>query len=152
MKRADTLFQAHRWSDARASYDRARHGAQGAERDRTVLRMAACDVQLRRYRQAAEPLKGQMAGAYSDEATFFYLLAVRGLGDRGEYEREARQFADSHRDSPYAEDTLNNLASHFIVADEDTEAEAGVPRTDRALPFGSLHRTCVLARRLVGLP
>jgi soluble lytic murein transglycosylase len=121
-KRADTLFAARRWSEARASYDRAYHDSQGAERDRMVVRIAACDVQLRRFRPALEPLKGQMAGAFSDEAAFFYLSALRGIGDGTEYEREARIFADSRRESPYAEDALNNLASHFIVADEDERA------------------------------
>jgi len=123
LKRADALFQARRWSGARASYERARHGAQGTERDRIAVRLAACDVQLRRFRPALEPLKGQRAGASSDEATFYYLSALRGVGDREEYEREVRVFADGRRDSPFAEDALNNLASHFIVADDDRRAE-----------------------------
>ena len=123
IKRADALFQARRWPAARKSYDRAREGAQGAEKDRVTLRMAACDVYLRKFRQAYQPLKGQMAGAYADEATFFYLSALRGMGEHADYEREARAFADRRRESPYAEDTLNTLASHFIIEDEDERAE-----------------------------
>jgi len=122
LKRADTLFQARRWSDARASYERARPGMHGADRDRLVVRLAACDVQLRRYTQAHEPLKGQMAGPHGDEATFYYLSSLRGLGDRTAYEQQARLFADRRRASPFAEETLNNLASHHIVADEDSRA------------------------------
>ena len=56
LKRADVLFQARRWEAARTSYERARDGATGAERDRVTLRMAAADVQLKRYRQARDPL------------------------------------------------------------------------------------------------
>jgi soluble lytic murein transglycosylase len=123
LTRADTLFQARRWTDARASYERARDGAVGAERDRIAVRLAACDVQLRRFRPALDPLKGQTAGPYADEAAFFYLGALRGAGERADYLREARIFADSHRESPYAQDALNNLASHFIVEDEDEDAE-----------------------------
>jgi soluble lytic murein transglycosylase len=123
LKRADALFQARRWSDARSAYERAHKGANGPDKDRIAVRIGACDVQLRRFRPALEPLKGQIAGSDGEEAAFFYLSALRGSGDRAEYEREARIFADSHRQSPYAEDALNSLASHFIVADEDEDAE-----------------------------
>jgi soluble lytic murein transglycosylase len=123
LKRADALFQARRWAAAYKSYERAREDAKGAERDRALLRLAACDVHMKRYRQALEPLKGQTAGAHADEATYFYISALRGVGDREEYEREARIFADRRRDSPFAEEALNNLASHFIIADDDASAE-----------------------------
>jgi soluble lytic murein transglycosylase len=123
LKRADALFQARRWAAAYKSYERAREDAKGAERDRALLRLAACDVYMKRYRQALEPLKGQTAGAHADEATYFYISALRGVGDREEYEREARIFADRRRDSPFAEEALNNLASHFIIADDDASAE-----------------------------
>jgi len=123
VKRADTLFQARRWPAARASYERAHDSVSGAERDRVHVRIAACDVQLRQFQQAHDTLKGQRAGAHSDEATFYYLSALRGLGERVEYEREARGFADNRRESPFAEQVLNNLASHFIIDDEDTRAD-----------------------------
>jgi soluble lytic murein transglycosylase len=123
LKRADVLFQARRWEAARTSYERASDGATGAERDRVTLRMAAADVQLKRYRQAREPLKGQLAGAYSDEANFYYVTALRGLGDRDDYVREGRSFADRRRESPFAQEMLNDLASHFIIDDEDERAD-----------------------------
>lgn len=123
LARADTLFQARRWPAARASYERARGAVSGGERDRVHVRIAACDVQLRRYEQAFEPLKGQRAGAHADEATFYYLSALRGVGERAAYEREALTFADRRRQSPFAEEALNNLASHFIIGDEDDRAD-----------------------------
>jgi soluble lytic murein transglycosylase len=85
--------------------------------------MAACDVQLRRYQQAHDPLRGLMGGPHGDEATFYFLSTLRGLGDRAQYEHQARAFADRRRESPFAEETLNNLASHHIIADEDTRAD-----------------------------
>jgi soluble lytic murein transglycosylase len=123
VKRADTLFQARRWPAARLSYERAHDAVGGAERDRVHVRIAACDVHLRRFDQALEPLKAQRAGAHADEATFYYLSALRGLGERAEYERQARAFADLRRQSPFAEEALNNLASHFIIEDEDERAD-----------------------------
>ena len=123
LKRADALFQARRWAAAQKSYERARGGAKATDRDRVQLRLAACDVHLKRYRQASDPLKGQMAGPYPDEAAFFYISSLRGLGEGEEYQRQARIFADRRRESPFAEELLNNLASHFIIADDDRSAE-----------------------------
>lgn len=123
LARADALFKARRWSAARSSYERARDSGSGADRERASLRVAACDVHLGRYRQARDPLKGHLAGAYADEASFFYLTALRGLGDHDEYVRQARIFADSRPSSPYAEEALNNLASHFIIDDQDARAD-----------------------------
>ena len=123
LKRADALFQARRWEAARTSYERASDGATGAERDRVSLRMAAADVQLKRYRQARDPLRGQTAGPYADEANFYYITALRGLGEKDEYERLGRSFADSRTESPYAQEMLNDLATHFIVADDDERAD-----------------------------
>ena len=123
LKRADALFQARRWEAARTSYERASDGATGAERDRITLRIAAADVQLKRYRQARDPLKGQLAGAYSDEANFYYITALRGLGERDEYVRLGRIFADSRTESPFAQEMLNTLATHFIIDDEDERAD-----------------------------
>jgi tetratricopeptide (TPR) repeat protein len=123
LKRADVLFQARRWSSARASYERAEPGVTGDQRDRVQTRMLACDVQLKRYRQASTLLKGQLAGAAADEAAFYFITTLRGLGERDEYVRQARIFADSRPSSPFAEEALNNLATHFIVADEDLRAD-----------------------------
>jgi soluble lytic murein transglycosylase len=123
LKRADALFQGRRWEQAHKSYERARSGATGAERQRIVLRIAACDVLLRRYQQAREPLRGLLGGPFGDEAAFYDVAAIRGLGDHEEYVRQARLFADRRRESPFAEETLNTLATHFIVADEDDRAD-----------------------------
>ncbi|MCC7123615.1 MAG: transglycosylase SLT domain-containing protein [Acidobacteria bacterium] len=123
LKRADTLFAARRWTAAYTSYERARAGAGDRDRQRIDLRMAAADVQLKRFKQAEEPLRGLRAGDFADEAGFYYISALRGLGRRDTYETEARAFADQHRDSPFAEELLNNLASHFIIADEDGRAD-----------------------------
>lgn len=123
LKRADALFQARRWAAAQKSYERARSGVGTADRERVHLRLAASDVNQKKYRQAVTPLKGQLAGPYADEASFYYLAALRGMGERAEYERQARLFADRRRDTPFAEEILNNLASHYIIADEDAKAD-----------------------------
>ncbi len=124
LARADVLFTARRWTAARASYERARTGAAAADRDRIALRLLACDVRLGRHKQAREGLRERLAGSQAEEAGFYYATAVGGLGDRNEYARLARRFADDHPASPLAEELLNNLATAFIIADEDPRADA----------------------------
>ena len=43
--------------------------------------------------------------------------------DAEAYPREARGLADRHRSSVFAEEALNDLATHFIIADEDERAD-----------------------------
>ncbi len=123
LARADALFAARRWSDARDSYERARPHVSGDETDRVRVRIAACDARLGRHRQVVEPLRALVSGEHSDEAHFYYLVALRGIGDKEGYERATSIFAEEHLSSPFAEEALNNLASHFIIADEDARAE-----------------------------
>jgi soluble lytic murein transglycosylase len=123
LARGDALFAARRWTDARESYERARPYVSGEETERVGLRMAACDARLGRHRQVIDPLRALVSGAHSDEAHFYYLVALRGVGDNAEYERATRIFAEEHTSSPFAEEALNNLASHFIIADEDARAD-----------------------------
>ena len=152
LKRADALFQARRWEAARTSYERARDGATGAERDRVALRMAAC-------RRAAEALsagarsrcEGRSPAPTPTKRTSTTSARLRGLGERDEYERLGRSFADSRTESPFAQEMLNNLASHFIVADDDDRADEVFRMHDRALSRRALHRARLLALGLVGL-
>ena len=124
LRRADALFQARRFDAARASYTRARTaGLPPADDTRARIRIAASDVRLRKFRagfEALQPFDGDIA---SDEVGFYRVAALAGLGPREAYRREARAFADAFPRSPLAEDALNDLASHFIVADEDEDAD-----------------------------
>jgi soluble lytic murein transglycosylase len=121
--RADALFAARRWTPARRSYDRARPFTTGADRDHVTMRLAACDVGLGRHRPAREALEPYLEGPLAEEATFHYLTALRGSGQKAEYVRRAHEFAAEHVSSPWAQDTLNALASHFIIDDEDSQAD-----------------------------
>lgn len=123
LARADALFRARRWADARAAYARARGGLRGPDGQRAGLRVAACDVRLGRARQGRDDLRAFLEGPFADEAGYYSVTALRAL-DAEAYPREARGFADRHRSSAFAEETLNDLATHLIVADEDDRADA----------------------------
>ncbi len=63
-------------------------------------------------------------GPLADEANFHYVAATRGLNLKDEHRDLARAFVEKFPNSPFADEVLNNLASAFIIDDEDDEADA----------------------------
>ena len=121
--RADILFNARRWTPARRSYERARPFSAGGDRDRVLMRLAACDVALGRHRQGRDALMPFLDGPLAGEATVHYLTALRGGGQKDEYVQQARAFTAGGAATPWAEEALNTLATHFIIDDEDAQAD-----------------------------
>jgi soluble lytic murein transglycosylase len=123
--RAERLFASKRYQAARDGFQELVSFAVGDEAELVAMRVAECDHYLRRYRQAREQLAPLLERASRRaEAQFFYLTATRELGAHDEYVRRSRELVSAVPDSSWAEETLNNLASHFIVADEDEQADA----------------------------
>ena len=58
------------------------------------------------------------------EARFFYLSAIRELGDHEQYVALARALVAEFPESSWAEETLNNLGTHYIVTNDDEAAAA----------------------------
>jgi len=86
--------------------------------------VAECDYYLDRFRAAREELQPYLKhGAREAEARFFYLTATRGQGDQSTYLELARKFVADFPDSSWSEETLNNLASHYIIVDDDDAAD-----------------------------
>ena len=125
LARADRLFAARRWAQARAAFEPLARVAPSADRTRIALRLAEADYYLDRHRAARDGLRPLVEdGKYETEARFFYLTTVRALGDTTAYVRLARQLVNDHPDNEWSAETLNNLASHHIIADEDAQADA----------------------------
>lgn len=124
LARAETLFQARRWTNARASYQRVRPFVADDQRARIDMRLAAADVAVGRYREGRDALRVHLDGAHAEEAHFHYVNAARGLKLKDEHRRLARAFVDEFPNSPFAQEILNNLASAHIIDDEDDEADA----------------------------
>lgn len=136
-QRAHVLFEARRWDEAKEAYARIRRVAtREADEALAAVREAACDIQRRRYVPARETLRAQAAGPSGIEAQFYLLAALRVQGSRDEYIRQVQAFVDGHPDSPLAESALNDLATFYIVADEDAEAEAVFLRMLDRYPAG----------------
>ena len=124
LARAEALFTARRWAQARAAFQPLARAARGDDRELVALRLAEADYYLDRHRAARTALVPYLKGAKREaEARFFHLTATRALGDHTTYVTLARGLVADHGDGEWAVETLNNLASHYITIDEDEKAD-----------------------------
>jgi soluble lytic murein transglycosylase len=124
--RAERLFGSRRYADARTAFAALAPLASGDEKELVHLRIAESDHYMRRYaaaRTALEPYTRR--ASRKAEAQFFYLTATRELGEHNEFVRLSRELVAAWPEESWAEETLNNLATHFIKVNEDARA-AGV--------------------------
>ena len=124
LKRAEALFAARRWAQARAAFQPLASVARGDDRELVALRLAEADYYLDRHRAARDALTPFLDGSRREaEARFFHLTATRALGDHATYVTLARRLVTDHPESEWAAEALNNLASHYILIDEDEQAD-----------------------------
>jgi soluble lytic murein transglycosylase len=122
--RADRLYDARRFADAHRAWERVRPRATGADRQRVDLRLAQCDVHLQRYARGLASLTSHLAqagAAWRDEAGYFVLTALRGL-KRADYPAQVARFVRDYPASSFAEAALNDLATYYVLADDDARA------------------------------
>ena len=135
--RAERLFEARRWAQARAAFAPLARAAQGNDRTLIALRLAECDYYLDRHRASRDALRPLLEGGpYEVEARFFHLSATRGTGDHDAYVRLARGLVADHPQSRWAEETLNNLASHYVQLDQEDQADLVFRELTRRFPKG----------------
>jgi soluble lytic murein transglycosylase len=124
LRRVELLFSARRYGQARSGFELLQPIAAGDDAELVALRLAESDHYLKRYRAARAALEPWTRKASRRaEAQFFYLTATRELGQHDEYVRLARELVAAHPQESWAEETLNNLATHFILVDEDDRAD-----------------------------
>jgi soluble lytic murein transglycosylase len=88
------------------------------------LRLGECDYFLKRPRSARDNVKPYIEKASRQgEALYFYAVASRELGDHAEYLRIVRRIVAEFSEQSWAEEALNNLATHYILQSEDDLAE-----------------------------
>jgi soluble lytic murein transglycosylase len=137
LERAEKLFQARRWAQARAAFEPLARAAVKDDAELIALRLAECDHYLGRERASRDALRPFLTDASREaEARFFYLTATRAIGDVTAYVKLARQLVSDFPDSTWAEETLNNLASHYITAEEDEQADLVFRELTRRFPRG----------------
>jgi len=92
----------------------------GDDREVVDLRIAECDYFLKRYAAARDGVRPYLDNASRKaEARFFYLSALRGLGDQEEASRLTRALVDDFPDSSWASEALNNLGTQYILTNDD---------------------------------
>ena len=124
LDRAEQLFAARRWAQARPAFLALAKAATADDAELAAIRIAECDYHLDRYRASREALRPYLhGGAREPEARFYYLSATRALGERATYVTLARDLITDYPASKWAEETLNNLASHYVTNDDDETAD-----------------------------
>ncbi|MEI6669309.1 MAG: transglycosylase SLT domain-containing protein [Acidobacteriota bacterium] len=124
LARADRLFAARRYAPAREAYEPLAMVAVADAAAQIRLRLAECDYFLKRYQRARDELAPLLSSAsHEAEARYYSMLAVRALGSADEYVRLTGALLDDFPTSSWAEEALNQLASHWIIANQDEQAD-----------------------------
>jgi soluble lytic murein transglycosylase len=135
--RAQQLFGGRRYAEARDAFSRIQPFAAGDDKEVVALRLAECDYYLKRYKAAKDGLDPFVqSGRRQAEARFFALSATLGLGDESSYLQQIQDLSAQFGDSAWTEEALNNLGSHYIIADEDDEADAVFRQMIQRFPDG----------------
>ena len=121
--RAAVLYNNRRYPDARAAYEELLTLASGDDRDLAALRVAQCDFHLKRHAAARDALRRHTErGRHRAEAQYFYASALRELGQHAEFVSRTRALVEEFPDSPWAEEALNGLGTHYILTNDDEAA------------------------------
>ena len=135
--RGERLFGAKRYAQARPVFEGLRQAARDDDREIVQLRLAECDYFLKRARIARDGVKPYLdKGARQGEALFFYAIATRELGGHDEYVRVVRRIVDEFPTQSWAEEALNNLATHDILQGDDDGAEKTFREMYEKFPTG----------------
>ena len=124
LARAERLFAGRRWAEAKVAFESLVDVVPVGDRGKVSLHLAESDFRLGRHRPARERLAKLIEASPKDvEARYYYLSTVRGLGDRTTYLSLSRALVNDYPDSPWAAETLDDLASYYVVDDQDEEAD-----------------------------
>ncbi|HEY2432183.1 MAG TPA: transglycosylase SLT domain-containing protein [Vicinamibacterales bacterium] len=135
--RALILFGAKRYSEARSAFVILQPQASGDEREVIDLRIAECDYFLKRYDAAREGVRPYLEQASRRaEAQYFYLSALRALGNHDEADRLTRALVDAFPDSTWTGEALNSLGTHLIVTNDDDVAAQTFKELYEKFPTG----------------
>ena len=137
LNRAESLFAARRWAQARAAFASLVKAVDKDKDELIGLRLAECDYHLDRFRASRDALRSYIRdGSRQAEARYYYLSATRALGDRTTYLTLVRELVADHPDSSWAEEALNNLASRYITDDDEAAADGVFREMRRRFPRG----------------
>ncbi|MBP6778493.1 MAG: hypothetical protein KA151_14715, partial [Piscinibacter sp.] len=136
--RAERLFGARQYGDARTAFEFLQPYATGDDKELLQLRIAECHYFTKRTKQAREQLRVLAEkGARRAEALFFYGLASRESGEAETFVATMDRVETEFPDQTWAEDALNNLATFYIKTDADDRADAAFREMYERYPRGN---------------
>jgi soluble lytic murein transglycosylase len=135
--RAQRLFDARRYGEARAAFARLQGAAHGDDRELVALRVAECSYFLKRYREAGELLRPHTReGSRQAEALFHYALSQRALRNPDGYVTAVRRILSAHPAGRWTEEALNDLATHYTRRNADDDAAQTFRQLYERFPTG----------------
>ena len=136
--RAQLLFGARRYADARAAFQELQSVAGGDDKELVDLRVAECDFNMRQYAAARDGVRPYLERASRKaEARFFYVSSLRELGQHDEYIARTSALVGEFPDSSWSEEALNNLGTHYILTNADELAAKAFRELYEKFPSGS---------------
>ncbi len=138
MGRAQQLFGARRYAEARSAFQELQRIAAGTDRDIADLRAAESDFYLKRYAAARDGTRPYLQrGSHQAEARYFHASALRELDEHDEFVAMTRALVQEFPDGSWAEEALNNLGTHYILINEDEQAARVFKELYERFPTGS---------------
>jgi tetratricopeptide (TPR) repeat protein len=135
--RALVLFGAKRYPEARIAFQDLQPRVSGDDREVVDLRVAECDFFLKHYDAAREELRPYLEQASRKaEAKFFFLSALRGLGDQDQTVTLTRALVNEFPDSTWSDEALSNLGTHYILTNQDDLAAETFKEEFEKFPAG----------------
>jgi soluble lytic murein transglycosylase len=136
--RAEALFNARRWAQARAAFGRVKDRVPATDQDRVTLRLAQIQNATGQHRQAREVFRRYLAHpALAADAQYGMILAARGLGERSEAYQLTSDFIARNPTHPYGEEALNERARRYILDSDDAKAADVYARMVERYPAGA---------------
>lgn len=123
LRRAEQLFGARRYAEARAAFEELRDAGGGDDRALAGVRLGQIEYYTGRHAQARAALAPHAGrGPRQAEARYFELLALRESGQGDAFVRGVRDLVDAHPKTTWAADALDALGTYYVRDDEDALA------------------------------
>ena len=135
--RALVMFGAKRYPEARYAFQDLQPRVSGDDREVVDLRIAECDFFLKRYAAARDGVRPYLDKASRKaEAKFFYLSALRALGDQDQAVTLTRALVNEFPDSTWSDEALNSLGTQYILTNQDDLAAETFKESYEKFPAG----------------
>jgi soluble lytic murein transglycosylase len=136
--RAETLYKARKYDQARNAYARVMGLVDGEDRDRATVRLAQIQAATGQHRVARETFRRFLTHpTLAAEARFGVVSVARALGDHNEANALTEDFVARYPTSPAAEEALNEMARHYVLDDDDETAAQIYSRMVDRFPSGA---------------